>query len=204
MHLVELHPGREIGVPAGIVDLVARLAAHHTPTYDHSFAVAGLARALAWELGIDAAPREEIVLAGLVHDIGKLSIDETLLDSARALAPIERERVVGHTSRGARLLRRRGAYDLAAIVEPLRERFDGTGPRNVRGIAIPLATRIVAVANAYEGLRTGRPYRAGLQAQAALADIAARSGTWFDPKVVAALDRRERGYGTRMPFLRSR
>jgi putative nucleotidyltransferase with HDIG domain len=204
MHLVESHQGRDLGVPAGIVDLVARLAAHHTPTYDHSFAVAGLARALAWELGIDAVQREEIVLAGLVHDIGKLSLDATLLDAARALAPTERERIVRQADRGARLLRRRGEFGLAAIVDHLRERYDGSGIRGIRGIAVPLTARIVAVANAYEGLLSGRPYRPGLTREAALAIVLARSGTWFDPKVVAALERRERGYGNRMPFLRYR
>jgi putative two-component system response regulator len=204
MHSSELHPGHGSGVPAGIVDLVARLAAHHSRTYDHSFAVAGLARALAWELGIDATAREEIVIAGLVHDIGKLSLDETLLDAPRPLAPIERERIARHTERGARLLRRRGAFALAAIVEDLREWYDETGRRGVRGIAIPLATRIVAVANTYEGLITGRPYRRSLTPHAALAFLVARSGTRFDPNVVAALERREGGYGGRMPFLRFR
>jgi HD-GYP domain-containing protein (c-di-GMP phosphodiesterase class II) len=120
------------------------------------------------------------------------------------LTPIERARITRHTAHGARLLRRRGAFGLAAIVEQTRERYDGTGVRGMRGIAIPLAARIIAVANAYEGLLTGRPYRPGSTAREALGVIAARSGTWFDPKVAAALERRERGFGARMPFLRFR
>ncbi len=192
MHLVAPPISRAEGIPIGVVQLMNRLAEHHAPTYDHSFAVAGLARALSLQLGIEPNTRSEIVLAGLVHDIGKVSLDELLLDAPRALTSIERERVIRHPARGARLLRRRGEYGLATIVEAQRERFDGSGLHAMRGKHIPLATRIVAVANAFEGLVSGRPYRPGLSAEGALAVVRHRSGTEFDPDVVAALERRER------------
>jgi putative nucleotidyltransferase with HDIG domain len=201
MHLVAPHPVVGTGFPLGVVDLIARLAAHHLATYDHAFAVAGLSRSLAWELGIDPTAREEVVLGGLVHDIGKLSLDETMLDSPYALTPIERERVLRHPSRGARLLRRHGEFRLASVVEQYHERFDGSGQKGLRGKNILLAARVVAVANAFDGLVTGRPYRPALSIKGALRTVAARSGTWYDPDVVGALHRRENGVGLRMPFL---
>lgn len=122
------------------------------------------------------------LLAGAVHDIGKRSIPEYVLDKPGKLTKAERHIIEHHTVDGEAML-----IYLAEIVRYHHERYDGAGyPDQLEQDEIPLISQIVAVCDAYNAMVGGRAYRTPIPAEEAIEEIKRCSGTQFDPKVVDA------------------
>ena len=127
-------------------------------------------------------------LAGVLHDIGKIGIPDSILKKPAALEPHEWAEMRKHPELGARILQGAHFNDVAAWVLAHHERPDGQGyPIGLAGEQIPLEARILAVADAYEAMTSDRVYRPALGAEEARAELLENAGTQFDPAVVEAL-----------------
>lgn len=126
--------------------------------------------------------------ACLLHNIGRLGVPEHILHKSGSLTPEEQEKLRSHPVLGARIIASIPfPWPVVPLVRHHAEHWDGSGyPDNLRGEAIPLGARILAVANAYSALLRPRPYRPAYTPEEALAEIEARVGTQFDPGVLAA------------------
>ncbi|MGH2435920.1 MAG: HD-GYP domain-containing protein [bacterium] len=173
----------------GIIrSLVNALDMRDMATAHHSSRVADNGVMIARALRLDEAAVTEVQIAGILHDVGKIGIRDELLSKEGPLTVKEREMIQQHTVLGYDIL------DPVAIPEGIKlavrhshERWDGCGyPDGLAGEQIPLAARIIAVADAYEALTTERPYRSAQTPRNAMAEIVRNAGTQFDPKVVDA------------------
>ncbi len=168
--------------------LVNLLDAKSPWTVGHSERVAEIAVRIAREMGLDENKVKTIHLGALLHDIGKIGTSDTLLDKLTTLTDKEYGAVKVHPDRGADAL---AAIDQLKDVIPLirfhQENFDGTGyPQNLNREAIPLAARIIGVADAYDSMTVSRPYRCAPGKEFAMAELRRCAGSQFDPAVVAA------------------
>jgi diguanylate cyclase len=127
-----------------------------------------------------------LAIAGMYHDIGKISIPDEILDKPDKLTEIEYEIVKKHTEVGYRILRSADEYsDFALFALSHHEHFDGNGyPRGLRGKDIPLFSRIIAVANTFDNMTSQRPYKNPISKELAVAELMRCSGTQFDPEIV--------------------
>lgn len=158
-------------------------------TLEHSRRVSRQAAALARRLGFPPATRREIAIAGQLHDIGKVAVPDALLQRAGPLTEAEHRRVLQHTVLGEAILEpvlpRRGL--ILSVVRSHHERVDGRGfPDGLKGEEIPLAARVVAVADAYDAMTSSRPYRGALSHEEAVAELRREAGRQFDAACVAA------------------
>ena len=177
---------------AGVVRaLTSAIDAKDQYTCGHSDRVARLAVRLAEEMGRDRAEIHTIYLAGLLHDIGKIGIDDQVLRKPDKLTEAEYEHIKRHVVIGHKILR-----DLTKLGEVLpivlhhHESWDGGGyPQNLVGTNIPMAARIVAVADSYDAMGSDRPYRKGMPDEKIDAIFRAGSGQQWDPDVVDAFFR---------------
>jgi putative two-component system response regulator len=130
-------------------------------TQGHSERVAQYAVALATEVGVAEATREVLRKGALLHDIGKISVPDVILNKPKGLTPEEYDIVKQHTVQGARIIEPlRSLRDQVPLVRWHHERLDGRGyPDGLRGEAIPLLVRILSVADIYDSLASARPYR---------------------------------------------
>jgi HD-GYP domain-containing protein (c-di-GMP phosphodiesterase class II) len=170
-------------------DVLLQLLADEEPALlDHAREVAALAARVSLALGLDRRAREDVARAAELHDIGKLAIPVDLLGKRGPLAAPELEIMRRHTVVGEAMIS--GAPTLrsaAALVRASHERWDGRGyPDGLRGEAIPLGARIVAVCDAFSAMCEDRPYGAVLTGSEAVAELRRCSGTQFDPRVVHA------------------
>ncbi|MGO4153016.1 HD-GYP domain-containing protein [Cupriavidus sp. YAF13] len=155
----------------------------------HLVRTATIAACLADLLGLDAAHCERIRLVTPAHDVGKLAIPDAILLKPGKLLPEERQVIERHAEIGANILA--GSADAlmrlaAQVAHHHHERFDGTGyPRGLAGKEIPLAARIVALADAFDAMTESRCYRPGMSDDDALSIVSAGSGTHFDPGVAS-------------------
>jgi HD domain len=159
-------------------------------TAHHSRSVVDLVHATADQLGFDASRRQELEFAALLHDVGKIAIPKEILNKPSALTESEFEVMKTHTIEGQFMLDRVGGLlaRVGEIVRSCHERWDGTGyPDGLRGEEIPLESRIVFAADAFNAMTTDRPYRGAMATADALAELRAGAGTQFDPAVVEAL-----------------
>jgi HD domain len=159
-------------------------------TADHSRSVVELVHATADELGMDRSRRQELEFAALLHDVGKIAIPKEILNKPAALTDSEFEVMKTHTIEGQFMLDRVGGLlgRVGEIVRSCHERWDGTGyPDALRGEQIPLESRIVFSADAFNAMTTNRPYRNAMSSAEALEELRAGAGTQFDPTVVEAL-----------------
>jgi putative nucleotidyltransferase with HDIG domain len=170
--------------------LVAALDARDQYTAGHSAAVAVYARDIASRLGLSADDQQLAHLCGLVHDIGKVGLPAGLLEKPGALTLDERRKMEEHSVIGERILARVDNYsEIARIVRHHHERMDGNGyPDRLSGNEIPLVSRIIAVADAYNAMTSGRPYRDAMPSRVARFRLAQAAGTQFDTTVVAAFE----------------
>jgi diguanylate cyclase (GGDEF)-like protein len=150
--------------------------------------IAGAAVELATGLGLPPSEIERIRVASLLHDLGKLAIPEEILTKPGELNDPEWRIVSEHPKIGQVILEQAGALrDAATIVLHHHEWFDGRGyPHGLSGEEIPVGARIVAIADAYEAMVAGRPYRAAISHEAALAELRRHGGLQFDPQLVEA------------------
>ncbi len=159
-------------------------------THSHSARVAQLAVHTAKELDSEAViTSREVELAGMLHDVGKIGIPDSILSKPDRLAPAEYAVVKSHAEIGARIVSHvEGLERVAQAILHHHERYDGLGyPSGLAGEDIPLAARILAVADVYDTLMSDRPYRHAVPFEDAMKEIARCKGTQFDPVVVDAL-----------------
>ena len=170
--------------------LVAALDARDQYTAGHSAAVAVYARDIATRLGLSDEEQQVAHLCGLVHDIGKVGLPAGLLEKPGALTLEERRRMEEHSAIGERILAKVDDYaEIAWIVRHHHERVDGNGyPDRLVGDNIPIISRIIAVADAYNAMTSGRPYRDAMPSRVARFRLAQAAGTQFDTTVVAAFE----------------
>ena len=175
--------GRGAAAPSGIAAWSAEMDAHEEYPAGHGERVAGFAVALAQHYDLPQATVDAIHEAGLLHDVGELEMG--FIAQPGALTPDETTEVWQHPVIGERLLIEAGYPDAAAIVRHHHEHWDGTGyPDRLRGEAIPLPARLLAVADAYEAFCHDRPYRPGYGSAGAIEELKRRAGTSLDPQVV--------------------
>jgi len=170
--------------------LVATLDARDRYTAGHSAAVAIYARDIAERMGLPEETQELVHLCGLVHDIGKIGLPAGLLEKPGPLTLEERRQMEQHSEIGERILRNVDDYsEIADIVRSHHERIDGMGyPDGLQGEVIPLLSRIIGVADAYDAMTSDRPYRAALPSRVARMRLAQAVETQFDTTVVAAFE----------------
>jgi putative nucleotidyltransferase with HDIG domain len=170
--------------------LVAALDARDRYTAGHSAAVAVYARDIAVRLGLSEEDRQLVHLAGLVHDIGKVGLPAGLLEKPGPLTLEERRIMEEHSAIGERILSEVEDYAaIARIVRYHHERMDGNGyPDGLSGDEIPLLSRIIAVADAYNAMTSGRPYRDAMPSRVARMRLAQAVESQFDTAVVAAFE----------------
>lgn len=170
-----------------LVLLAESLDLRDPSTAAHSQTVGRLAAATAVALDLEPDAVERVRLAGILHDVGKLSMPDAVLLKPGRLTPDEWNVIRRHPELGARLLEGAGLDDLAAWVRFHHERIDGGGyPSGLAGDAIPLEARILGVADAYEAMTADRPYRRAMAHEDAVAELRLHTGTQFDPAVVEA------------------
>jgi GGDEF domain-containing protein len=152
--------------------------------------VGHLARAIGTRLGLDAQELDALEAAAQLRDIGNVAVPSSVFIHPGSLPGHEWEFIRLHTVVGERLLDGRfGMGEESRIVRSSHERWDGAGyPDGLSGQRIPLASRIVFVCSAYEGMRAERPHRPALSESAALEELRKNAGTQFDPQVVSAFE----------------
>jgi diguanylate cyclase (GGDEF)-like protein len=175
-------------------DLAAALAAavdaKDGDGYDHSGTVAELAADIAGYVGLPHGHVARVRLAGLLHDVGYLDVDDAIFAKNEPPSEAEWAELAAHPERGARLLANCGFGEIATWVRHHHERVDGEGyPDGFAGESIPLESRILHVADAYEAMTRGRRYQQRMTAEEALAELERLAGAQFDPQCVAALRR---------------
>jgi diguanylate cyclase (GGDEF)-like protein/putative nucleotidyltransferase with HDIG domain len=179
----------ESGSMVAVRRLLAALSARHGRVGEHSTAVADLARSIGRTLGVEDVELAHLYLAGLLHDLGKISTPDAILLKPGPLTREEREVMQEHSRTGFHLL---DGLDLTPVDNWIlhhHEHWDGSGyPDGLAGAEIPFGSRIVLVADAFDAMTTGRPYRRALSVQAALGELRDLAGRQFDPLVVSALD----------------
>ena len=176
-----------VQVFAGLVEL--RSGPAGTRLAGHGRRVAEMSRTLAQRLGLSETEAQNIMLAGLLHDIGKLGLpDELLAKPFNTLTQEQRARVIKHPQIGQNILMAIEKFKEAAqLVRHHHECFDGTGfPDRLAGIAIPQGARILALANDYDALQIGTLVQRPLRPEEALAFIIDNRGKRYDPAVVDA------------------
>jgi putative nucleotidyltransferase with HDIG domain len=153
----------------------------------HCLAVGRYADATARRLGLSSERAERVSLAGIVHDVGKLSVPGSVLHEPGPLDERGWYEVRRHPQEGARILRHFGLGHVADWVLCHHERLDGEGyPRRLPPDDIPIEARILAVVDAYEAMTADRVYRPAMGHDAARSELERCSGTQFDPEVVGA------------------
>ncbi len=170
--------------------LIATLDARDRYTAGHSAAVAIYSRDIAERMGLPVNVRDHAYLCGLVHDIGKIGLPPGLLEKPGALTLEERRQMQEHSAIGERILGHVDEYsEIATVVRFHHERIDGQGyPDGLSDQAIPLVSRIIAVADAYNAMTSDRPYRDAMPSRVARLRLAQAVDSQFDTAVVAAFE----------------
>jgi diguanylate cyclase (GGDEF)-like protein/putative nucleotidyltransferase with HDIG domain len=157
---------------------------------NHSASVAHLTEAIGRALGLDEVEVEQLRIAGLLHDVGKIGLPDSLLNKPGPLDLGEQELMQKHSRLAFNLL---DGHDLAPIdtwILHHHEHWDGGGyPAGLAGAEIPFGSRIILVADAFEAMTTDRRYRPAISTEAAMQELRDNAGTQFDPLVVSALER---------------
>jgi PAS domain S-box-containing protein len=182
-----------------IVEVATNISEMRDPyTAGHERRVGQIAAAIGAELGFDTRQQEGLMVAGCLHDIGKMSIPSEILSRPGKLSPIEYQLIQGHAQASYDALKSvEFPWPVAQIALQHHERMDGSGyPRGIKGDAILLEARIMAVADVFEAMSSHRPYRPGLGLDKALAEIERGRGTIYDGVVADACLRlfREKRY----------
>jgi putative nucleotidyltransferase with HDIG domain len=161
-------------------------------TSGHSDRVARYSEAIAREMGVSGQQLEYIGVAGYLHDIGKITVDRSIINNPRPLTDREFKELNKHVTTGYEILSHiRHPWDeIAFMTKCHHEKLDGTGyPQGLSGDEIPLGSKIVTLADSFDAMMTDRPYRARLPIDQALTDLRRNAGTQFDPKVVVSFCR---------------
>lgn len=171
-------------------DLLNALAlagdAHDQARAGHGRAVGRYARALAEACGLNPDQARTIELAGTVHDVGKIGLPATVLGKPGELTYEERAVLREQPTVGKLMLLQIPALEaIIPLIEHAQERYDGRGyPEGLRGTAIPLGARLIAIAEGFEAMTNARPYRPALSPSMALAELRREAGGRYDPQLV--------------------
>jgi HD-GYP domain-containing protein (c-di-GMP phosphodiesterase class II) len=170
-----------------LLGLANALEARDSYTRGHSERVAALARRLALAAGVPRAAADTIAQAGLLHDLGKIAIPESVLRKPGSLSAEEWAVMRRHPLIGAQIVAPLEFFaDGAVIVRHHHERHDGSGyPDGLRGELIPLGARIVAVADVYDALTSDRPYRPRMSRSEAVRRLGEEAGQTLDARLAA-------------------
>jgi diguanylate cyclase (GGDEF)-like protein/putative nucleotidyltransferase with HDIG domain len=164
--------------------LAAAVDARDAYTHSHSRSVAALAVALARRLEFSPNHVDQLKIAALLHDIGKIGTPDHVLRKPGPLDDEEYRIVKGHSELGERILSSVVSPELLPWVACHHERWDGGGyPRGISGEKIPLEARIIAVCDTYDAMTSDRPYRSGLPVEEAIREIETFAGRQFDPRI---------------------
>jgi diguanylate cyclase (GGDEF)-like protein/putative nucleotidyltransferase with HDIG domain len=159
-------------------------------TQGHSQSVSRLAAQIGQQLGLTKDELEEIRLAGILHDIGKIGVPESVLNKPSCLTPEEYELVKSHTTLGERILaplKVKAIEHIRKMVRSHHERVDGKGyPDGLLGEDIPLGARIITIADCYDTLISDRSYKKACPLQEAVEELQRGRGTQFDTKLLDA------------------
>jgi putative nucleotidyltransferase with HDIG domain len=192
------------GLMMGLLhSLTSAVDAKDAYTCGHSERVALLSRHLAMEIGLSDADVEQIYMAGLLHDVGKIGVPESVLQKTGKLTPEEFDQMKKHPEIGARILA--DVKQIKAILPGVlhhHERYDGKGyPAGLSGTDIPLMGRIICLADCFDAMTSNRTYRRALPLEVALTEIRRCAGTQFDPGLAEAFLRT--GADSRRDLLRN-
>jgi diguanylate cyclase (GGDEF)-like protein/putative nucleotidyltransferase with HDIG domain len=180
--------GHALDWAAALAEAVnVRMDARH----DHSHQVGHYAEMIARRLGWDDERIGRLRLAAVLHDVGKVDVPDAILRKPGELTPEEVAIMRRHSEVGARIVARvEGMEDVAGWIQCLHEHLDGSGyPAGMAGAAIPAESRLLLVADAYDAMRSHRPYRSPIGHEPALAELRRCAGTQFDPEMVEHLTR---------------
>lgn len=169
-----------------IYALTAAIDAKDHYTFSHSENVAYYARELARAYGMNEEGLKTVYEAGLLHDIGKIGIDESILNKPGSLTREEYEIVKSHVELSIGIIRHLPSLDyvIPAVIGH-HERYDGKGyPRGIKGEEIPLMARILCVADSFDAMVTARSYKPRIEVEDALANLEEEAGRQFDPRLV--------------------
>jgi PAS domain S-box-containing protein/diguanylate cyclase (GGDEF)-like protein len=168
--------------------LLKALAERSSDLGTHLNDVAHLCDAVAGEIDIPEEDKAPLLQAAALHDVGKVAIPDAILEKPGPLDETEWEFMRTHTIIGERIVSAAPALTQAAkVIRSTHERFDGTGyPDRLGGDEIPLASRIIAVCDAYDAMTSNRPYRTAMSVEGALSELRRNAGGQFDPEVVEA------------------
>jgi diguanylate cyclase (GGDEF)-like protein len=168
--------------------LARAVDAKDTGTRNHCETVGALSAMIGERLGLEPERLRQLRLAGLLHDVGKIGIADSILQKPGPLSEAEWTIMRTHAGVGHSIVSATELEEEARWVLHHHERFDGAGyPSGVTGDKIPLESRIIFVADAFEAMTADRPYRPGRSPEAALEELASHAGSQFDPACVAAL-----------------
>jgi putative nucleotidyltransferase with HDIG domain len=177
----------------GILEILSKyLESTDRYTKGHSVRVSELAMEIAIAMELPRAEVENVRVAGLLHDIGKIEVSGDILLKAAELSTEEKELMDSHIVKGAYILSSVGSVlkEVVPIVMAHHEYFvDTMDSKSEDILKIPLGARIVAVADAFDAMTTDRPYRKGIPPWEALNELVSKTGKQFDPKVVDAFKR---------------
>jgi HD-GYP domain-containing protein (c-di-GMP phosphodiesterase class II) len=185
MQMEDRYRKQALAMGCALVSLVDMRDAY---TGSHSSRVATYARATGVRLGLAATELDQIVMASLLHDIGKIGVPDYVLLKQAELGPGEVVQVKKHPELGWMALKNIEDFkSIGLIVLHHHERMDGTGyPAGLKGDEIPLGSRIIAVADSYDALTTNRPYRTARTKQQAFEELLRCSNSQFDSSVLDA------------------
>jgi len=152
----------------------------------HSARVSSLCQSIATKMDFNENAINQMRIAGLIHDIGKIGVDEKILNKQGGLNEDEKREIERHPEVGWRLLSSTNEFsELSLFVLNHHERWDGSGyPNGRKGEDIPLESRIISVADAYDAMTSERSYRKAMSTEDAILELASRSGSQFDPVIV--------------------
>ncbi|MGZ9222211.1 MAG: HD domain-containing phosphohydrolase, partial [Anaerolineales bacterium] len=169
-----------------VVTLANAIDLRDTYTSSHSQRIAEWAAEIARILGCSAQEIQSIYWGGLLHDIGKIGIPDSILRKSGKLDPLEWEMIRKHTILGAQLVSPiKKLANVAPIIEYSHERYDGSGyPCGLKGDEIPLGARIVGVVDSYSAMRDERSYKKPVSHEEAIEELKRNAGILFDPQVV--------------------
>ncbi|MEA2447016.1 MAG: hypothetical protein QOK47_653, partial [Actinomycetota bacterium] len=180
----ELDPVRKLQV---LESLTGALEAKDPYTLGHSRRVARHVYRTAIALGLTGHEIDQLRRAATLHDVGKIRIPDRVLRKPGRLSDDERDIIMEHSTLGAEMVTGAAPKSVALAIKHHHERWDGTGyPERLRGAEIPLFSRIICVADAYDAMTSARPYKPGCDRKTAVESLRSNAGIQFDPEVVEA------------------
>ncbi|CAM3519354.1 HD domain-containing protein [Brevibacillus invocatus] len=170
-----------------LTTMAASIDARDHYTSGHSQRVAHWGREIAKQIGMSPEKVEEVYFGGILHDIGKIGIEDEILNKKGKLTPEEYDKIKQHTVIGYEIIKQAGMFhELLPAIRSHHERIDGKGyPDGLVGNEIPLIARILAISDAFDAMVADRPYRKGLPVEEALQEIRRGAGTQFDEELAS-------------------